>query len=185
MVCRWGSISQSHSGKQPWGDLPSSIPDFQHSPERGAELKINVNIDKKQQQIHKETSKRRKRIQYKKIQQQRVKRKQRCPLGWNSLVPGSGEKGDKILTYRLHECKAGHGGLREGHSSLGFQSFPGFSSLGSFSYTETFKGHLLLLQKEIMKSLLSPVQMRRPRQSGVIQWEVVLMRRVRTAIAGL
>lgn len=36
--------------------------------------------------------------------------------------------------------KAGHGDLREGHSSLGFQSFPGFSFLDSFSYTETFKG---------------------------------------------
>lgn len=36
--------------------------------------------------------------------------------------------------------KAGHGGLREGHSSPGFSELPRFSSLGSFSYTETFKG---------------------------------------------
>lgn len=36
--------------------------------------------------------------------------------------------------------KAGHGGLREGHSSPGFSELFRFSSLGSFSYSDIFKG---------------------------------------------
>lgn len=59
-----------------------------------------------------------------------------------------------------------------------------FPLLIPLSYTETLKGHLLLLQWEVLKTLRSSVRMRKAPPTIALYWEVVLLRRVRTAITG-
>lgn len=72
-----------------------------------------------------------------------------------------------------------------GYSCPGFLELPKDFPLGSWSYTETFKGYLLLLQWKDWMTLQSPVRKKNPQESWAQQWKVNLMRRVRTAITGL
>ena len=115
-------------GSSQVGDLPSLTSDFQDSPGRGAELKINVNANtktttsvKRQEKGERESWKRK----------QRAKRKQRCPSGMKYLRPRlRGQWGWNTNLQVTWIQKADHRGLREGHSSTGFSELPKFFVVG-------------------------------------------------------